>query len=79
MASTWITSEKIEWIERAVREGVTALPPHRPLYAGLYLPDLKTEAEFDEAVGCALAGGAKGVSLFGGLRKIQRTEQRAGV
>lgn len=43
------------------------------------LLDLKSEAEFDEAVRCALAGGAKGVSLFGGLRKIQRTEPRAGV
>ena len=68
-------NEKIEWIERAVREGVTALPPHRPLYAGLYLTDLKTEAEFDEAVRCALAGGAKGVSLFGGLRKVKRAPQ----
>lgn len=65
-------NEKIEWIEQAAKEGVAALPPNRPLYAGLYLPDLKTEAEFDLAVRCALAGGAKGVSLFGGLRKIKR-------
>src|SRR5258707_1360485 len=33
-------NEKPEWIERAVKEGVTALPADRPLYAGLYLPDL---------------------------------------
>ncbi len=64
-------NEKIEWIEQATKEGVAALPSSRPLYAGLYLPDLKTEAEFDQAVRCALAGGAKGVSLFGGLRKIK--------
>ena len=64
-------NEKVNWIETAVREGVTALPPNRPLYAGLYLPDLKTEEDFDLAVRSALAGGAKGVSLFGGLRKIK--------
>lgn len=67
-------NQKIEWIEQAVREGVQALPANRPLYAGLYLPDLKSDAEFDEAVRCALAGGAKGVSLFGGLRKIKPGE-----
>jgi uncharacterized lipoprotein YddW (UPF0748 family) len=65
-------NEKVDWIERAVKEGVTALPTNRPLYAGLYLPDLKTEEDFDQAVRCALAGGAKGVSLFGGLRTIKR-------
>jgi len=64
-------NEPIEWIEPAVREGVTALPPSRPLYAGLYLPDLKTEEEFDRAVKAAMAGGAAGVSLFGGLRRIK--------
>ncbi len=58
------------WIERAVREGVAALPSNRPLYAGLYLPDLR-RAEFNHAVGFAMEGGAKGVSLFGGLRQIQ--------
>jgi uncharacterized lipoprotein YddW (UPF0748 family) len=65
-------NEKIDWIESTVREGVRGLPPNRPLYAGLYLPDLKTESEFDQAVRSALAGGAKGVSLFGGLRTIKR-------
>ena len=64
-------NEKVDWIEQAVKEGVSALPASRPLYAGLYLPDLKTEAEFNQAVRCARAGGAKGVSLFGGLRKVQ--------
>jgi uncharacterized lipoprotein YddW (UPF0748 family) len=64
-------NEKVEWIEPAVKEGVTALPPTRPLYAGLYLPDLKNDEDFNTAVRCALAGGAKGVSLFGGLRKIK--------
>ncbi len=63
-------NEKPDWIEQAVREGVTALPANRPLYAGLYLPDLKGR-DFDRAVKFAMAGGAKGVSLFGNLRKIK--------
>jgi len=63
-------NEPVEWIERTVKEGVSALPADRPLYAGLHLPDFKTDAEFDQAVRGAMNGGAKGVSLFGGLRKI---------
>lgn len=63
-------NEKPEWIEGAVREGVTALPKGRPLYAGLYLPDLKGD-EFNTAIKCAMAGGAKGVALFGGLRTVK--------
>jgi uncharacterized lipoprotein YddW (UPF0748 family) len=63
-------NEKPEWIERAVKEGVTALPTEGPLYAGLYLPDLQGD-EFDRAVKFAMAGGAKGVSLFGGLRRVK--------
>jgi uncharacterized lipoprotein YddW (UPF0748 family) len=63
-------NEKPEWIEGAVREGVTALPSNRPLYAGLYLPDLKGD-DFNRAVKFAMAGGAKGVSIFGGLRKVK--------
>lgn len=63
-------NEEVDWIEAAVREGVTALPQSRPLYAGLFLPDLKSEEEFKQAVHGARAGGARGVSLFGGLRTI---------
>ncbi len=63
-------NEKPEWIEKAVREGVEALPKNRPLYAGLYLPDFKGD-DFDRAVKAAMAGGAQGVSLFGGLKKIK--------
>lgn len=63
-------NEKPDWIERAVKEGVTALAANRPLYAGLYLPDLKG-GDFDRAVNFAMMGGAKGVSLFGGLRMVK--------
>jgi hypothetical protein len=62
--------EKPAWIEQAVKEGVTALPANRPLYAGLFLSDLRGEGEFDQAVRFAMAGGAKGVSLFGRPRKV---------
>lgn len=65
-------NEEVEWIEKTVREGVTALPANRPLYAGLYLPDIHSEEEFDRAVRAARAGGAAGVSLFGGVRKIKK-------
>ena len=64
-------NENPQWIERAVREGVTALPKDRPLYAGLYLPDLPGD-DFDRAAVFALDGGAQGVSLFGGLRTVRR-------
>ena len=60
------------WIEPTVREGVRALPPGRPLYAGLYLPALQGEKEFEKAVDAALKGGARGVALFGGVQAISR-------
>jgi uncharacterized lipoprotein YddW (UPF0748 family) len=67
-------NEKPEWIGRAVKEGVSALPANRPLYAGLNLSDLPGD-DFDRAVKFAMAGGAKGVSLFGGLRTIKQSEE----
>jgi len=66
-------NEKPEWIEGSVREGVTALPKDRPLYAGLYLPDFKGD-DFERAVKAAMAGGAKGVSLFGGLKTVKTAD-----
>ena len=62
--------EPVAWIERCVREGVAALPAGTPLYAGLYLPDIADRAGFEAAVAAARAGGARGVSLFGGVRAI---------
>jgi len=55
--------EGIPWIGQAVREGIAALPDSRPLYAGLYLPDLSPEA-LGRAVRSAMDAGAAGVSLF---------------
>lgn len=62
--------EPVSWIEGVVTEGVGALPETRPLYAALYLPALKGEGEFEEAVARARAGGAAGIGLFGGVRAI---------
>jgi len=62
--------QDIAWIEQAVSEGVAALSAERPLYAGLYLPSLKTDEDFVRAVAHARAGGARGVSLFGGVRSV---------
>lgn len=62
--------EPVAWIEPTVAEGVAALPASRPLYAALYLPALKADGAFAEAVARARAGGAAGVALFGGVRSI---------
>ena len=62
--------QPIAWIEASVAEGVNALPANRPLYAGLYLPALENDEDFDRAVQHALAGGAQGVALFGGVRRV---------
>ena len=55
--------EDVAWIERATREGVSALGGRIPLYSGLYIPDLPPD-DLRRAVERALAGGAQGVSIF---------------
>jgi uncharacterized lipoprotein YddW (UPF0748 family) len=55
--------ENVEWIGRAAREGVQALPPTVPLYAGLFLPRLDA-SQLSRAVALAREAGARGVSLF---------------
>jgi uncharacterized lipoprotein YddW (UPF0748 family) len=57
--------EDIAWIERATREGVSALRGRIPLYTGLYVPDLPP-ADLASAARHALAGGANGICLFQG-------------
>ncbi len=57
--------EDVAWIQSATREGVAALADRIPLYTGLYVPDLPP-ADLARAVGFALAGGARGISLFQG-------------
>jgi uncharacterized lipoprotein YddW (UPF0748 family) len=55
--------EDVPWIERATREGVTVLAGRVPLYSGLYVPDLPP-ADLARAAERAMAGGARGVSVF---------------
>lgn len=57
--------EDVPWIERATREGVTAIAGRIPLYTGLYVPDL-SPADLARAAERAFAGGARGVSVFEG-------------
>jgi uncharacterized lipoprotein YddW (UPF0748 family) len=55
--------QDVEWIGRAAREGVVALPSTVPLYAGLFLPRLEP-AELTRAVSLSREAGARGVALF---------------
>jgi uncharacterized lipoprotein YddW (UPF0748 family) len=55
--------EDVEWIGRAAREGVRALPPHVPLYSGLFVPRLDPPS-LASAASMSRAAGAAGVSLF---------------
>lgn len=57
--------EQVSWIGDAVEEGVHFLNGRQPLYAGLFLPDFKSEHELAQAVGLAMRNGAAGISLFG--------------
>jgi hypothetical protein len=57
--------EPVEWIGDAVAEGVHFLGGKFPLYAGLYLPDFKSNDELKKGMQYALKHGAKGISLFG--------------
>lgn len=54
--------EGLPWIEAGIREGVAALGG-RPLYAGLYLPDLDPRS-LEETVRACRGAGASGVSFF---------------
>jgi len=57
--------EDIAWIGDAVKEGMRWLCGKFPLYAGLFLPDFKSNEELEKGIEYALNNGASGVSLFG--------------
>jgi uncharacterized lipoprotein YddW (UPF0748 family) len=59
--------EPVAWIGDAVQEGVQALHGKFPLYAGLYIPDFKSNDELKEGIRLAKQQGAAGVSIFGNL------------
>jgi hypothetical protein len=57
--------EQVSWIGDAVEEGVHFLNGRCPIYAGLFLPDFKSQEELSEGIKLAMSNGASGVSLFG--------------
>jgi len=61
--------ETVGWIGDAVKEGIHFLNERFPLYAGLFLPDFKTQKELEQGIKFALENGASGVSLFGRVDK----------
>lgn len=59
--------EDVRWIGDAVTEGLHFLAGKFPLYAGLYLPDFKSDDELRQGIQYALKNGAAGISLFGNV------------
>ena len=55
--------EDLDWIRRETAEAVQSLPEGRPVYSGLYIPDL-TPRDLHAALAAAIKGGASGVALF---------------
>ena len=55
----------VKWIGDAVEEGIHFLCGKFPLYAGLFIPDFKSDEELEQGIKTAMANGASGVSLFG--------------
>lgn len=61
--------EQVSWIGDAVEEGVHFLCDRFPLYAGVFLPNFKSEDELKSGIQYALKNGAAGISLFGNIDK----------
>jgi uncharacterized lipoprotein YddW (UPF0748 family) len=59
--------EKPEWIGTAVAEGIHFLSDRFPLYAGIFLPDFKSDEELETGIKAALQNGASGISFFGNV------------
>jgi len=76
--------ENVSWIGDAVDEGIHFLCGKFPLYAGVFLPDFKSDEELEEGVKVAVRNGASGVSFFGGLDEnklnaIERANKTLGI
>ncbi len=59
--------EQVSWIGDAVEEGIHFLCGRFPLYAGIYLPDFKSDEELEQGIRTALKHGASGISFFGSI------------
>ena len=57
--------ESVKWIGDAVEEGLHFLCGKFPIYAGLFIPDFKSDEELEQGIRYAMQNGASGVSLFG--------------
>jgi uncharacterized lipoprotein YddW (UPF0748 family) len=57
--------EPVSWIGEAVLENIQAVT--FPIYAGLYMPAFKTDAEFRQAIRLVHKRGGAGISLFGDI------------
>jgi len=57
--------EQVSWIGDAVAEGIHFLCGKFPLFAGLFLPDFKSDNELEQGIKTALKNGASGIVLFG--------------
>jgi uncharacterized lipoprotein YddW (UPF0748 family) len=58
-------NEPVEWIGEAVLENVHQVD--FPIYAGIYMPDLKSVDDFTKAIQLVHRRGGAGVSMFGGV------------
>lgn len=56
-------NESLDWIRRETAEAVQSLPEGKPVYSGLYIPDLSPR-DLHTAIVNAVRGGASGVTLF---------------
>lgn len=61
--------EQVSWIGEAVEEGIHFLCGRFPLYAGIYLPDFKSDQELEQGIKTALEHGASGISFFGNVNE----------
>jgi hypothetical protein len=59
--------EQVSWIGDAVEEGIHFLCGRFPLYAGIFIPDFKSDEELELGIKTALSHGASGISLFGNV------------
>lgn len=57
-------NEDIDWIGKCVKEGLETMEVKKPIYAGVFVSDLKEPEKFRAAIKSALDNGASGVVFF---------------
>ncbi len=56
-------NEDLHWIKEQCKKGIAGMTVSKPLYSGLFIPDL-TPDELKQAYKLSIRGGASGISLF---------------